>query len=138
MTGPAPRHLVADASVIVALLVDAGANGQWAASHCAGARLVSPEILPFEVGNALRRHERAGLISGDRAELAHRTLMSMHVDYVPYRVLADAIWNLRQRISTYDAGYVALAHAVGAPLLTLDLRLVRAVDSQVEIRTPPP
>jgi predicted nucleic acid-binding protein len=33
------------------------------------------------------------------------------------------IWSLRNNLTAYDAAYVALAEALGAPLLTRDRRL---------------
>jgi predicted nucleic acid-binding protein len=36
------------------------------------------------------------------------------------------IWSLRERMSAYDAAYAAAAEAFGAPLLTVDRRLLRA------------
>jgi predicted nucleic acid-binding protein len=137
MIGPGSVQIVADASVVVALLIDDGSAGRWAAAQCTGRRLVAPQLLPFEVGNALRRHERSGLISGDRADQAHRALVVTQIRYVPYRMLAEPIWNLSQQVSTYDAGYCALARGLSAPLLTLDQRLARAIGRQLDVRTPP-
>jgi len=39
---------------------------------------------------------------------------------------ARRIWSLRERMSAYDAGYAATAEAFGAPLVTVDDRLLRA------------
>jgi predicted nucleic acid-binding protein len=36
------------------------------------------------------------------------------------------VWELRANLTAYDAAYVALAEALGAPLLTRDRRLARA------------
>ncbi len=36
------------------------------------------------------------------------------------------VWSLRERMSSYDAAYVAAAEAFEAPLLTVDERLLRA------------
>lgn len=36
------------------------------------------------------------------------------------------IWSLRERMSSYDAAYAAVAEAFEAPLLTVDERLLRA------------
>lgn len=130
-------QVVADSSVVVALLIDAGTDGQWAVAQSTGMQLLAPELLPFEAAFVLRRHERAGVISPHRAEQAHRTMIDMDIRYVPYDVLADSIWVMRQQVSTYDAGYCALADALGAPLLTLDRRLARAVGRQLDVRTPP-
>jgi predicted nucleic acid-binding protein len=40
--------------------------------------------------------------------------------------LLHRVWELRQNLSAYDAGYVALAEHLGCPLLTADSRLGRA------------
>jgi predicted nucleic acid-binding protein len=45
---------------------------------------------------------------------------------VPVLGLLERIWELRDDLSAYDATYVAVAEAIGAPLLTADARIVRA------------
>jgi predicted nucleic acid-binding protein len=40
--------------------------------------------------------------------------------------LLDRIWELRRNLSAYDAGYIALAEALGCGLVTADARLSRA------------
>ena len=49
--------------------------------------------------------------------------------------LALRIWELRQNLTAYDAAYIALAEALGAPLLTRDRRLASApgVRARVEV-----
>ena len=44
----------------------------------------------------------------------------------PVAPLTQRIWALRQNLTAYDAAYVALAEALGVPLLTRDLRLSRS------------
>ena len=44
----------------------------------------------------------------------------------PHASLAARIWELRENLTAYDAGYVALAEVLNAPLLTTDLRLAQA------------
>jgi predicted nucleic acid-binding protein len=36
------------------------------------------------------------------------------------------VWELRHNLTAYDAAYVVLAEALGAPLLTRDVRLASA------------
>jgi predicted nucleic acid-binding protein len=126
--------LVADASAVVALLVDQGAAGRWVAGQLAGHVLTAPELLPFEVANALRRQVRARLLHVDRATAAHRAMVDAHVELWPYAPLSRRVWALRDQLSSYDAAYVAVAELVDAPLITLDARLARGVSADCEIR----
>ena len=45
---------------------------------------------------------------------------------MPVWPYAERIWQLRHCVSPYDACYVAVAEALGCPLLTTDFRLGRA------------
>lgn len=51
----------------------------------------------------------------------------------PLRRLIPRIWTLRDEVSAYDAGYVALAEALGLPLLTRDGRLARTASRYCEV-----
>jgi predicted nucleic acid-binding protein len=52
-------------------------------------------------------------------------------------VLAARIWQLRLNLTSYDAAYVALAEALGLPLVTLDQRIQRAPGITCAVDTPP-
>jgi hypothetical protein len=56
---------------------------------------------------------------------------------LPYEVLAARIWQLRPNLTSYDAAYVALAAALGLPLLTLDQRIQRVPGVTCTVDTPP-
>jgi predicted nucleic acid-binding protein len=47
--------------------------------------------------------------------------------------LLARIWALREKVTAYDAAYVALAEALGAPLLTRDAKLVSARGHRAEM-----
>ena len=128
--------LVVDASVVVALLIDDGSDGRWAAQVCRGEVLAAPDHMPVEAANVLRRAVLAGDISGDSATLAHADLLDLRVELFPYSTIADRCWDLRDTITTYDAAYVALAEQLVAPLATLDRRLARAPGPQCQIAVP--
>lgn len=128
-------HLVVDASVVVAALMDSGPDGTWADSLLE-ADLVAPELLPVEVANVLRRAVHSGSVSDDMASLAHADLLDLRVETVSYDLVADRIWSLRHNLTTYDAWYVAVAELVDAQLATLDRRLVDAPGPTCGFRTP--
>ena len=120
------RRVVCDASALVAVLVDGGPGGRWAAQELSGVDLAAPSLLAFESANIVRRHEIAGLISSDQAAQAHADLLDLAIEYWPYDVLAGRAWELRRNLSSYDASYVALAELTGATLVTLDHRIAGA------------
>ncbi len=135
MTGGTGRRVVIDSSALVALLADAGAAGQWVARAVSSASLAAPALLPFEVGNILRRHAAAGLLDPSAAAVAHAAAVSLPVDLVPYEAVAERVWQLRQNLTVYDAAYVAVAEALDAVLITLDGRLSRAPGPRCAIAT---
>lgn len=130
------RQIVCDASVVVALLLDAGPDGVWATSALADASLAAPNLVMFEASNVIRRHELAGLVSADLAAQAHADLLDLPIEFWPFELLAARVWQLRANLSSYDASYVALAELIEASLVTLDSRISRAPGLKCEVRTP--
>jgi len=129
--------LVVDASMVVAGLIDTGTDGAWAESRLQAGSLAAPHLMPVEAANILRRSQLAGDISADIAALAHRDLLDLHVELFPYEPFAARAWALRGTVTCYDAWYIALAEALGAPLATLDGRLARAPGPRCRFVTPP-
>lgn len=115
--------VVADASAIVAMLVDDGADGEWATTRLTGAELAAPSLVYHESANILRRHELAGLISADQSALAHGDLLDLTIEQWPYEAVAARAWELRHNLSIYDSSYVAVAELTGSTLVTLDHRI---------------
>ena len=127
--------VVIDASALVAALVDSGPDGQWAESLLTS-DLAAPHLLPVEVANVLRRAVNSGEITDDIASIAHGDLLDLRVGLVPYETVAVRAWALRHNLTSYDAWYVAVAELLGAPLATLDHRLVNATGPTCAFRTP--
>lgn len=128
--------VVVDASAVIAALVDSGPDGQWAESMIASNPLVAPHGMPVEAMNILRRAALAGDVSDDMACVAYRDLLDLRVTLFPYEPFAERIWELRRNVTAYDGWYVALAEALGVPLVTLDSRLGRASGPRCIFRTP--
>lgn len=128
--------IVADASVLVAALVDSGPDGEWASHVLSGETLSAPHMLPAEVANVLRRVERQGLLSRLESEAAYDNCLSLAVDYYAYELFAERVWELRDNVTAYDAWYIALAEALECRLATLDQRLARASGIRCQVVVP--
>ena len=124
--------------MLVAALVDAGREGQWAESAVAEGDLAAPELALVETTNILRRLELAGEITRLEATSARLDLLRLDLALYPFAPFAERVWALRNHLSSYDAWYVALAEALDCPLLTLDARLSRASGPGCEIVFPTP
>ena len=128
---------VVDASVLAAALVDSGSLGAWAESVLLSGPLAAPHVMPVETANVLRRMANVGDISGDVAALAHTQLLSLRTELFPYSPFGRRVWELREKLSAYDAWYVALAEMLDAPLATLDAKLSQAPGTLCRFLTPP-
>ncbi|MGL5866428.1 MAG: type II toxin-antitoxin system VapC family toxin [Dermatophilaceae bacterium] len=129
-------QVVCDASAVVAMLLDTGPDGTWATGALVGADLAAPSVLPFETANIIRRQELAGLITADQGAQANTDLGDLAVEYWPYELVAHRGWQLRHNLTTYDAGYVAVAELLQVPLVTLDRRIARATGVRCAVTTP--
>ena len=126
--------LVVDASVVFDFLTDPGERGTWAAARLSGAaRLHAPHLLDLEVLAALRNSVFRGEMSRRHAAAAVDDLVELPIERYPPAPLLERIWQLRDRLTPYDAIYVALAEALALPLVTTDGRLARAGGHQAEI-----
>jgi predicted nucleic acid-binding protein len=128
---------VVDAGVVVAALVDSGATGVWAEAIIGRGNLSAPTLLPYEVTNVLRRASASGDITHDVATLAFRNLSRLHIYLYDFEPLAVRIWELRENLAAYDAGYVALAERLDVELATIDRRLDRSPGPTCVFLLPP-
>ena len=129
-------RLVGDASNIVAMLLDAGPDGRWAAATLSGSGLFAPASMPFECANVVRRLELAGTVSADQAAQAHPDLLEFNVELWSYGLVAARVWALRSNLSYYDTTHVEVAEMLDAALVTLDRRIRRASGLRCSVLTP--
>ncbi|BDB43421.1 MULTISPECIES: type II toxin-antitoxin system VapC family toxin [Mycobacterium] len=121
------KDFVIDASALVLSLVGKTAAADALRQRLPQMRRHAPHLIDAEVGNVLRRHERAGLISAREAETALRMLDALVDNRYPHAgMLARRAWEMRHHVSFYDELYAALAGHLDIPLLTADARLDRA------------
>jgi predicted nucleic acid-binding protein len=118
--------IVVDASVVAPALADDSDNGDRARHRLRGETLVVPELLDLEVVSVLRKLHARGDLPARRGRLAIADLHALPARRASHGPLVDRIWELRSNVTPYDATYVALAEALGVPLLTADAQLAHA------------
>lgn len=125
--------IVLDASAAVDVLLNFGPAAPQVRERIRGEdagesrqSLHVPHLFEVEVLHALRRLVLNGEIPQSRGLRAVRLLSSMRLTRYPHAAFVERIWELKENVSAYDAAYVALAEALGAPLVTTDGRLAKA------------
>lgn len=121
---------VVDASAMVDLLL--GVVPEDRVDVMAG-DLAVPDLLFVEVASALARLTRRGLLDDATATLLLEELRDAPVDVHSARELVARAFELRSNAGLHDGCYVALAEALGCPLITADGRLARAPGLPVRI-----
>ncbi|MFJ1701832.1 type II toxin-antitoxin system VapC family toxin [Kitasatospora sp. NPDC088346] len=127
--------IVVDASALVLALADEGGRGDAArAELAADSEWAAPEHVVIEVMQSLRGLYLARQVEAARvAELASK-LPELAIRKVEVAPLLGRIWELKDNLTPDDAAYVAVAEQLGVPLVTADLRLMRASGPRCEIR----
>ena len=117
--------LVADASAFLAVSLNEPER-ERVIGFTKGATLVSPVVLPYEIGNALVAAAKKGRLDHPAALHALRIAQGIPVHLVPVDVAEALQVAFRLGLYAYDAYYLQCARETGFPLLTLDARMGRA------------
>jgi predicted nucleic acid-binding protein len=125
--------IVLDTSAAITCLtgVEVDQGLRWRVAD--GGSLHAPHLIDAEVLAALRGLVLGGKLTEDRATYARRDFADLSLVRYPIVGLADRVWALRHSMTAYDGCFVALAEALGCPLITCDARLAGASGHQAEI-----
>jgi predicted nucleic acid-binding protein len=129
-----PARIVLDASVVVKwYLLDEDSPEDALAVRMAFQQgriaIVLPDVARYEVANALAVARKRGRIDHDKARQAMADFFSWGFACVGTNALILSAMDVAARVdcAVYDALYVALAEALGAPFVTADRALFRKV-----------
>jgi predicted nucleic acid-binding protein len=126
--------MVVDASALLEVLLRTSASAMVEERlFAAGETLHAPHLIDVETAQVLRRYAAGGEIDGDRGRAALDDLADFPLRRYPHDFLLPRVWALRHNLTAYDAVYVALAEALGAPLLTRDRRLAAASGHRAQV-----
>ena len=123
-----------DAGIVLALLLPLPFSDRVAAEvrslSEAREELFAPALLEYEVCSALRRAVARKIIDNDRAGQALDWIQTLRIRPItPASSLHTRALSWAARLGhtkAYDSHYLALAEEMKCPLLTADVRLVRA------------
>jgi predicted nucleic acid-binding protein len=90
-----------------------------------GIELHAPAAVDLEVMSAWRRMMLNGSATASTVREGIELYSAMPIRRHEHLLLLPRIWQLRHDVAVFDAAYVALAEALGLPLLTADRRLAR-------------
>lgn len=113
--------IVIDSSAMVEALVGRDADDELL--DVLQTSVHAPHLLDVEVLSALRGLTLGGKLELEAAEQARTDYFALTIARYELLGLADRAWELRHSYTTYDACYLALAEALGAPLYTCDRKL---------------
>jgi predicted nucleic acid-binding protein len=88
-----------------------------------GHDLVAPEVLPYEIGNALTAMVKRGSLLASEAVLAWDAIQLIPVDLRRINIAAALKIAAQHNIYAYDACFLECALNQRSPLLTLDRRM---------------
>ena len=81
----------------------------------------------------LRRYVRDKTIAAQRGQEALEDLGDLPLNRYPHDFLLPRVWELHATLTAYDAVYVALAEALGIPLMTCDANIARVPGHNAQV-----
>lgn len=128
--------IVLDSSAAVEYLAR-GASHEWIEARLLeAATLHAPHLIDVEVVSGFRRLVSLGRLETARAGAAVADLAALDLHRHRHVPLLDRMWELRHTVRPGDAAFVALTEALGARLVTTDLRLAGTPNLRIEVLTP--
>lgn len=127
--------IVADASTFLAVVLDE-IDRKWVIEKTSGLALISSEILPYEIANALTAMKKKRRLSDREALKAFNISQSIPVSLVPIKIFDALKLAMRFGMYAYDAFYIQCCLEVKLPLISLDTRMCEvAKNLSIEVVT---
>lgn len=126
--------IVLDASVLANVIADDGDDGRTARQAIGDVDLAAPDLVDVETVSVLRKRWLAEDLTTQRFRTAIDDLSALPIVRFPTLPLMGRAYELRSNVTPYDATYVALAEALGCPLLTGDAHLAASPGLRCEVR----
>lgn len=120
--------IVSDASAFLAVVLDETSR-ECVIERTSGCAVVSPEILPYEIANALIAVKRKGRLTDREVLKAFDVSQRIPVRLVSVRIRDALRVAVKHRIHAYDAFYLQCCLETKLPLISLDNRMCEVAES---------
>ena len=118
------HQAVVDASIIAAQLFP---NEKIAKPSPDITQPIAPELLKFEVTNAIKTGVARKRLSFSKSQKLLDKFINLPIKYYPTNFNQTLKLAIKYNLSVYDASYLSLSHHLKIPLLTLDKKLSRLI-----------
>jgi len=115
-------EIVADASVFLAVILNEN-DRDWVIHETTGQGIVSPEVLPYEIANALIAMKRRGRLQAKEVLQAFDLSQRIKVKLVAVNIHEAIKMAMRFNIYAYDAYYLQCCIENKSFLISLDHRM---------------
>ena len=114
--------IVADTNTFLATALDEPEK-QRIIELTSGSNIISPEILPYEIGNALTALVKRHRLSPDEAKVAFEYTQKIPVRLIRPNIQKSLKIAFQFNLYAYDAYFLQCAQSLKYPLMTLDQRV---------------
>lgn len=112
-------EIVADASAFLAVVLNESER-DWIVKKTIEAKLISPEILPYEIGNALIAVKKKGRLNDREVIKAYDISQRIAVKLMTVKIPDALKIAVRFKVYAYDAYYLQCCIENKLPLISLD------------------
>lgn len=120
--------IIADTNTFLAVALNEPEK-DWLVGAVEGHELVAPDVLPYEVGNALSALARRGVLNESQLAAAWDTVMSISVELVTVDLREAMLLAAKLKTYAYDAYFLQCSLETRCPLLTLDRHMKRLAET---------
>jgi predicted nucleic acid-binding protein len=125
-------EIISDASAFLAIVLNES-DREWVIEKTRGASIVAPEILPYEIGNALTAILKRGRLNTQEILQAYDIARQISVMLIPVEIAEALKIAARFNLYAYDAYYLQCCIEKRLPLISLDGRM-REVAGNLKIK----
>jgi predicted nucleic acid-binding protein len=115
-----PMKIIADTNTFIAVALNEPEKDKII-QLTEGHDLIAPDVLPFEIGNALTAMMKKNALKKEEIESAWEIIQQIPVDLRHTNIKSALSIAIKYNLYAYDAYFLECAENLRSPLLTLDL-----------------